>query len=218
MLGGRFVLTIKKTGLKDELWKERFVAQEHSDTEQNMLVRVSINIRQQAIRIIVAEVALFNYDPWSQDVFRAYLQSSCVLIREVYILPKQGFNLQNEEMLKLVKLLYGRKNSGDYWHITMKNHLHNDLGMKQISVDPACFTKMTQEELSGIVKTYTDDTIATRKEGFKEKSKLTEMKFDTKPRTYNCFTFAGILIQREGSNYRLHQTAYVMKLRKLPLD
>lgn len=81
----------------------------------------------------------------------------------------KGFNLMLDEMLKLLRPLYGLKNSGIYWHITIKNHLDNDPGMKHFSFDLSYFTKTTRRELPGIFGRYAGDTTAIGNEDFKKK-------------------------------------------------
>lgn len=60
----------------------------------------------------------------------------------------------------------------------MKNHTQNDVNVRYLSADYAPFYYMTQMKLSGIVRTYFDDTIAPDNEDLEEKRKLTERKFE----------------------------------------
>lgn len=54
ILGGSFVLAVKEVGTNKELFKARFVVQGHTDSEKNLLVHTSTNIRQESIRILIA--------------------------------------------------------------------------------------------------------------------------------------------------------------------
>lgn len=76
MLEGRFVLAVKNVGKNDEVCKERFVVQENTDAEKNMMVHASPNIHQRTVPLLIAMAEIFGYSWWPQDVSQAYLQSA----------------------------------------------------------------------------------------------------------------------------------------------
>lgn len=93
-----------------------------------------------------------------------------------------------------------------------------DLGIKQLYGYLACFIKKTQWKLSGVVDSYVEDTISIGDRSFNEESKLTERVFESNPRTYISFVFAGIHIERHGTVFLLQHTYYAWKLKELSLD
>ena len=48
-----------------------------------------------------------RFDIWTQDVNQAYLQSTEKLLRKVYLKPPKELNLPSDEVLELLKPLYG---------------------------------------------------------------------------------------------------------------
>jgi hypothetical protein len=87
------------------------------------------------------------------------LQSAEPLIRDVYIKPSAEFELNANQVLKLLRPLYGLADSGDYWGSTLLNHLKKELGMKQTVGNPAMFFKMLDSKLQGMCATYVDDAL-----------------------------------------------------------
>jgi hypothetical protein len=80
-------------------------------------------------------------------------------MRYVYIKPSAEFDLNANQVLKLLRQLYGLANSGDYWRSTLLNHLKEELGMKQTVGDPAMFFKMLDSKLQGMCATHVDDAL-----------------------------------------------------------
>lgn len=110
---------VKNVRALDEVCKARFVIQNHSDSEKNMVVHSFNNIRQQTIRLIIAVESIFHFKLWSQKVSQAYLKGQSKLAREVYVRSKEECNLKPDQLLKLMKPLYELTDSSDYWFITL---------------------------------------------------------------------------------------------------
>lgn len=127
------MLAVRNVGTNNELCKARFLVQGHTDSENNLLVHTSTNIRQRSIRILIAIAAIFGFRIRTQNISQVYLQSASKLTRDVYIKPKDGFELGCDKLLKLLEILYGLSDSGDYYHITTSNHLIDDLKMHPLT-------------------------------------------------------------------------------------
>lgn len=123
ILGGRFVLTIKNVNTYEEVYKARFVVKRHTDIEKNLLVHNNTNLPQSLVRVLVAAAAVFGFWLWSQDALQAYLKSVEKLMRDVYVKPTKESPLNANQLLKLLKPLYGLSSSGDYWHETFSKYL-----------------------------------------------------------------------------------------------
>ena len=68
---------------------------------------------------------LLGFEVWSTDVKEAYLQSASDLRRDVFIRP-EILELDQKELIQIVKPLYGLADSGDYLNETLcKHHLQN---------------------------------------------------------------------------------------------
>lgn len=112
-MGGRFVLTIKNNNTEQVLYNARFVVQGHTDDEKHLLVHNPLTLRQQSIKRLVAITALFGFLIWSQDIAQAYLQSAECVQREVFVKELEELHLKSNQLLMLLKPLYGFSDSGD---------------------------------------------------------------------------------------------------------
>ena len=166
VLNGRFVLTIKNKDTDDELYKARFVVQGHRDRDKKFLVHDSPNLRQSSIRLLVTVAAIFGFRIWSHDVRQAYLQSAQDLMRKVYLKPSKEFELSQDEILELVKPLYGLSDSGDYWNRTITRHLREDLNMNATVGDLSLFVKHIEDKLIGLTGIYVDDSLLCGNDAF----------------------------------------------------
>lgn len=110
---------------------------------------MSTNIGQRSIRMIIAMANIFGFWIWAKDMSQAYLQSARRLTRNVYVKPKEGFKLKSSKFSKLFKPLFGLPDSRDRWHITMENHVINNLRIHPLTGNLAYFSKCVLVELSG---------------------------------------------------------------------
>ena len=90
--------------------------------------------------------------------------------------------------------------------------------MRPTAGDLSLYIKRTHDELEGMVGAYVDDSIGTGTKQFEEYSKLTEQRFQSKPRETQRFTFAGIEIEPTEDGYILHQRAFASRVKMLPKD
>ena len=71
IIGGRFVLTIKKYEMHKETPKASYVAQGHKDKEKEFLVYNNTNLRQRSIMVIVSFAVVKGYRILSHGVKQA---------------------------------------------------------------------------------------------------------------------------------------------------
>jgi Reverse transcriptase (RNA-dependent DNA polymerase) len=140
IMGGRFVVTIKDSGTSKEIYKARYVVQGFRHKKKASLVHDAFKSKQQSTKLLIGLAAIFAYRIFSTYVTQAYLQSAEPLMRDVYIKPSAEFERNANQVLKLLRPLYGLADSGDCWGSMLLNHLEEELGMKQTAGDPAmCF-------------------------------------------------------------------------------
>lgn len=215
-------MSLKEKGTDKEKTKARFDVQGHTDAEKNILIHNSTAIRPSSTCILISLTATYNFKLWSQDITRAYQQSNGKLSREVYIRPtkrnRAHFGLQENELLLLLKTLYGLADAGDYWHATFSEHLTEDLQMKRCIGDLSMFYKVEEGKIFGFAGAYVDDEIATGNLSFEDVCSITEAKFDSKKRTYSNFKFASVEVHKTEYGYILNQTSYIRSLRRLDMD
>lgn len=140
VLPGRFVLAIKSTEDGEVKYKARFVTDGHRDKQKHLMVHNSANLQPQSIRVFLALARASDFQVWTSDVTKAYLQSTDSLIRDMFIkkqIPK--FELAPHECLKLLKPLYRLCDAGDLWASTMDKHHRLDLRLLPLRSHPALY-------------------------------------------------------------------------------
>jgi hypothetical protein len=133
-------------------------------------------------------------------------------MRDVYIKPSVEFELNANQVLKLLRPLYGLADSGDYGGNTLLNHLKEDLGMKQTVGDPVMFFKMLDNKLQGMCATYVDDALhagSTVYEGTKER---TMKRFMCRDKEMDNVSVSGVEINTDTDGFQLHQQRYISTL------
>lgn len=116
-------------------------------------------------------------------------------MRQVYLKGEPEFKLADDQLLEIIRPLYGLADSGDYWHGTILKHLKSDLSMQITACDLSLFFRQVQSTLQGLVPTHVDDTLSTVNKLFEDETQVTARKFDAKPRTYKNLTFTGFTIK-----------------------
>lgn len=151
-----------------------------------------------------------------QDVTQAYLQFAKKLLHNVYLRSPEELNLTYDELLELLRPLYGWSDSGDFWHHTCKGHLQSYISMPQATEDLPHWFRCVENGLSGMIAVYVDDQLAAGSPQFAEDTKLTERSFQCHPLKHDRLSFPGIQIsqQPEGS-VLIHQRPHAELLQAL---
>jgi len=144
------VLAIKDAGTDREVLKARFVVPGHRDRLKSSILHDTSTVRYHSIRILVGLAAVFGFNLFSSDVIQAYPQSAELLDRKIYVKPTAEFELAPDQLLQLLKPLYGLSESGDYWGRTFRFHLEQELGMQATTGDAALFFRKIGEKLEGL--------------------------------------------------------------------
>jgi Reverse transcriptase (RNA-dependent DNA polymerase) len=129
-------------------------------------------------------------------------------MRDAYIKPPAEFELNANQVLKLLRPLYGLADSGDYWGSTLLNHLKEELGMMQTAGDPAMFFKMLDSKLQGMCSTHVDDALHAGNKVYEEITEKTMKRFKCRDKEIYNVTFAGVEINTGTDGYQLHQQRY----------
>jgi hypothetical protein len=133
ILGGRCILTINSSILGTSFLQARCVVQGHKDRGKALLVHSSTTLMQSSTKLIISFAALFRLRVWNQDVTQAYTRSALPLMRKIVLQPAQKaldyFEMTSDEVLQLLRPLYGLADAGDYLKATIVDHMLNDLGL-----------------------------------------------------------------------------------------
>lgn len=65
----------------------------------------------------------------------AYIQGADQILRKVYIKCKPELQLRADQLLEVLRPLYGLADSGNYWHAAFLRHLKQDVGMQSTACD-----------------------------------------------------------------------------------
>lgn len=101
-------------GTDEKTCKARFVVQGHTDAEKSLLVHNSTTLQEGSIRTLISIAVILGMRLWTKDVSQVYLQYARQLIRNIYVRPTREFRLNSDQLLRLLKPLYGLSESGDY--------------------------------------------------------------------------------------------------------
>jgi hypothetical protein len=88
--------------------------------EKHHLLHSAATLHYRSLRLILALCAPLGLRLWTQDISQTYIQSEQGLLRDLYISPSSEFGLPREQVLRLLRPLYGLADSGDYWHENSK--------------------------------------------------------------------------------------------------
>jgi hypothetical protein len=103
--------------------------------------------------------------------------------------------LPPDELLQVVKPLYGLADSGDYWHETLTAHHITKLLMEQSTGEYSFLFRKKDKELYGMSGTHVDDIFQAGKDCFRRSVlKCTADVFDSKPSEEDKFVFTGLEI------------------------
>lgn len=212
LVGGRWVYNLKGAP-ENPTFKARFVAKGYSQIEGiDYHETFSPTARMETVRTLVQVAAHHGLDLQQMDVKTAYLHAP--IEEEIYINAPKGYQTSNPNLVwKLQKSLYGLKQSGRNWNATLHNHL-KDNGFAQSMADPCLFTKSIDSATIYLL-VWVDDIVLA--------SSDPDLMADTKSHLSQTFKmkdlgemkhFLGIDFSRTGSQIRMSQEEYILKILK----
>ena len=172
---------------------------------------------QSSTGIIVSVSAIKLFRLSSHDVRQSYLKSEGKLSRTVYLLPKRAdlkyFGVRDEDILGLLKPIYGMADAGDYFGVTVDRHVKHNLGLVPLLGDPSLYVKRNEEDLDGLLGMYVEDILLGGNDDMQELTKLSLKTFDSKERIGDNFKFfrTSFETHADGSS-SVTQEAYTEKL------
>lgn len=147
---------------------------------------------------------------------QASLQSASVVRRKMFIKP-DILDLHPNELLQLMKPVYGLSDSGDHWDETLCDHNFSDLKMEQSTGEHFFFFKWTGDHLIGRSDSYVDDILrADHKEFAIEACRTARKTFHTKGPESSTLEFTGLSISKHLNLYNTPHEFYISRLQQLP--
>lgn len=197
-----------------EKYKARLVARGHTQELGIDYEEVFAPVaRYETIRTLLAASVNEEMHVHQMDVISAYVQGE--LNDEIYMEQPEMFvkHGHEEKVCKLLKPLYGLKQSGREWYKKLDNYI-TKTGGKRTSADPCVYVFGKNEERV-IVIIYVDDLILASKELDRLEYIKSKMKSTFKMTDLGQVrNILGINVQREGATGRMHlsQEKYIEDL------
>ncbi|CAI5484709.1 unnamed protein product [Closterium sp. Yama58-4] len=170
------------------------------------------------LRIFLSIVAVLNLNLMQLDMKNAFLQSK--LDRVLYMSQPDYFNDGTGRVCKLLKSLYGLKQSPLLWYLALNDVLVG-AGWKKSQVDEALYFKVGDDGATCWVLVYVNDLLAASSsaEMLKELKELLEAAFELREIS-PVQKYLGLEIVRDRSAGKLwlHQQGYADKLRRRFID
>lgn len=218
IFNSRFVDEVKNQGTEKAFEKSRLVVQAYNDINKASVLTQSPTIQRVSQRVILCLAAVLqdrHNKLYLRDVTQAYVQSNSSLNRDFFIRPPPELanmlGASRDDVLKVMKPLYGVPEAGNHWFATYHRHHLEKLGMTESTYD-SCFLYSNQP--FAMIGLQTDDTLIFAADEFatREEEAIQAAKIMTKPReclnASHPIKFNGVKIKLEsdGSIYLNHES------------
>lgn len=152
-----WVLKIKTdSNLIPTKFKARLVAQGFTQKEGVNYTKIFALVAPiQSIRGVLSFAAVQDWEVDSIDVKQAYLNSN--LHHDIYLKPPIGMQIPPGKVFKLMKGLYGLKQSGWEWNVKLDSHLWK-IGFHCMPSAPCLYMRGTGDKLT-VITAYVDGMI-----------------------------------------------------------
>ena len=166
IFNSRFVDEIKDPGTDKAFEKSRLVIQAYNDPEKYLVLTQSPTIQRASQRIILCIAAITaSLGVYLRDITQAYTQSTSNLVRIFYAYSPPELDIGVDNVLRIIKPLYGIPEAGNHWFNTYHRHHLEKLQMIQSTYDP-CLLSTKPGDPFGLLGLQVDDTLFVGDEDF----------------------------------------------------
>jgi hypothetical protein len=110
----------------------------------------------ESIRILLALAARYYLELNQMDVSTAYLNGK--LLEELYLQPPEGVDIKPDHCWRLKKSLYGLKQAGRTWNVTLDKALHS-LGFSRLDAETCLYVFRNSDGGVCFLVVYVDDLL-----------------------------------------------------------
>ena len=207
----RWVFTEDLEQTKGCKLKSRLCMRGDREKDKDSIRADSPTADKDTLKLVLSIAANEKFDIVSGDIKSAFLQGQS-LSREVFVVPPKEANEKGTLWL-LKKGAYGLIDASRMFYLELKYKLEQ-LGMKNVSGDPALFTLHRDNKLIGLLCVHVDDLFMAGNEDFKEiiKNKLMLL-FKFSKVDMKKFKYLGCEIeQMDNGDIALNQNAYIQNI------
>lgn len=172
-------------------------------------------VRFDTLRSVLSVAASENLHLAQFDVKTAFLNGH--LFEDIYMTQSEGFSDSTDRVCKLLRSIYGLKQSPRCWNQRFKDEV-SDLGLSESTDDP-CLLVRNVDGNKLLVVLYVDGLVAaTRKSDAEEFLKQLQSRFKIAIEKFGCFLNLQISQEKDGSVV-IHQQSYAESvLRRFKMD
>lgn len=162
--------------------------------------------RLTSVRLLLALAAWFQWEIEQLDVITAFLNPH--LAEEIYMEPPEGMEVEDGKALRLLRTLYGLKQSPLEWYSDIDKKLIT-LGFRRSTEDSNIYIST---HVQCILLLYVDDILLAGPQEYISQMKQELMKLYHMKDLGKMSLFLGMQIERHQNQIRIHQNRYVEKL------
>ncbi|KAL0960995.1 hypothetical protein HGRIS_014931 [Hohenbuehelia grisea] len=203
-IGSRWVFRVKRNADGSvERYKARLVAKGYAQRPGfDFMETFSPTPKWAAIRAVLALAALEDLELWSVDISSAFLNG--VLKEEVYLEQPEGFREKDDTWVwRLIKSLYGLKQAGREWHLTLHDTLTEKMGFTRVKCEHSIWVYQ-RDSSRIIVPVFVDDMTIAAKNVDDARRIVEQLKLHFKLRDLGPTSFLlGVQIERDRENRKL---------------
>ncbi len=81
--------------------------------------------------------------------------------------------------------------------------------MQTVASDLSLFFRWSRSQLTGLIASYVDDTLAWSESSFSKLTEETRKIFEAKSHEYENMRFSGVYIDRSDNSFNIHRRGYI---------
>ena len=202
--------------------KARLVVLGFQDPMVDSIPRDSPTLTKLSRMMILQMAASQRWTIGSFDIKTAFLRGKEHSDRILGIEPppelRQRLQVGSNEVLQLLKGVYGRVDAPYLWFMELKKGLE-EIGFTQAPFDPCMYILESEGMTQGVVGIHVDDGLCCGTPYFHEKVKQLEQKFPFGSRKEMDFTFTGLHIsQKPDGTITVDQSQYVKDIEPITIE